>query len=463
MRSRLLHPAAVFTLLSLVFGAITIAVTPPLRGPDEGAHFLRAYGVSQGIFVPAQVDEKGRKVVPLAGPLYRDFAFFEAAREKARTPGFSYREVLAEYATKRGSALSPAATAAPVLVPYSGSESYSPVPYLPYAAAVIIAHAGNLDFLSILYLMRAAGLVAFTAVAVLAIARTPVQPWAFLLIAMLPSSLYGRSVISADGATLSLTLLVVALALQTALRGLTTVPQRAAWMTLCVLTKPSQIAFLLLELMVHRWRDLPHQWRTVALVTIPGMALSVLWVAATGGDIAAWRIYEGTDLPEQYSVLWKLKFMLAHPLHFPAAAVTSLEYSGELWRQLIGVLGWLDTRLLSWAYPLLTLLLASAALDRLEAERTLRIRVAAVATLTVLSYSAVVFLIFFITWTPIGADRVLGLQGRYFVMVLPLLALIIASLIPRRVPLAVTTSAAIVGSLLSAFAVLEAVLRKDWP
>src|SRR5918998_1557666 len=129
-------------------------------------------------------------------------------------------------------------------------------------------------------------------------------------------------------------------------------------MTLCALTKPSQIAFVLLELMAHRWRELPCRWRTVALVTLPGLTLSLLWVAATGGDIAAWRIYEGTALPEQYSVLWKLKFMLAHPLHFPAAALTSLDYSDELWRQLIGVLGWLDTRLLPWIYPLVTLLLA---------------------------------------------------------------------------------------------------------
>ena len=39
---------------------------------------------------------------------------------------------------------------------------------------------------------------------------------------------------------------------------------------------------------------------------------------------------------------------------------TTLDYSAELWRQLIGVLGWLDTRLNPLAYPVLSGLLSSS-------------------------------------------------------------------------------------------------------
>ena len=38
--------------MSLLFGTLLILATPPLRGPDETAHFLRAYGVAQGDIVP---------------------------------------------------------------------------------------------------------------------------------------------------------------------------------------------------------------------------------------------------------------------------------------------------------------------------------------------------------------------------------------------------------------------------
>jgi hypothetical protein len=50
-----------------------------------------------------------------------------------------------------------------------------------------------------LLLMRFFGLLAFTAVAAYAITVTPALKWAFVLIAMLPVSLYNRTVLSADG------------------------------------------------------------------------------------------------------------------------------------------------------------------------------------------------------------------------------------------------------------------------
>src|SRR5262245_56423940 len=61
----LTHPAAIFAALSIVFGIAIIAVTAPLRGPDEAAHFLRAYGVAAGHIVPSQQDAQSRKGIVL--------------------------------------------------------------------------------------------------------------------------------------------------------------------------------------------------------------------------------------------------------------------------------------------------------------------------------------------------------------------------------------------------------------
>jgi len=55
-RVALAHPATIFVVLSMLFGAAIIAITAPLRGPDEAAHFLRAYGIAQGDLVPSQAD-----------------------------------------------------------------------------------------------------------------------------------------------------------------------------------------------------------------------------------------------------------------------------------------------------------------------------------------------------------------------------------------------------------------------
>ena len=91
---------------------------------------------------------------------------------------------------------------AAIFAPFAGTEGYNPIAYIPYIAAAAIGRLLGLDFPNLLLLMRLFGLAAFTAAAAYAIAVSPVLKWAFVLIAMLPVSLYNRSVLSADGAAL---------------------------------------------------------------------------------------------------------------------------------------------------------------------------------------------------------------------------------------------------------------------
>jgi uncharacterized membrane protein len=234
-------------------------------------------------------------------------------------------------------------------------------------------------------------------------------------------------------------------------------------MTLCALTKPSQVVFAALEGMTRPLGLLRRHWAGVALVMLPGPALAALWVLAVGGEMAAWRLYEGAAVPAEFQPAWKLKFLLTHPLHFPAVLLTSLDYSGELWRQLVGVLGWLDTRLHALFYPLLTGLLVVANFDRLDLVGAVRRRVAWVAAFTAVGYFLLVFLLLFLTSTTIEDDRIKGVQGRYFLVMVPLVAVFVAALVPRRPNVLTQAIAAILLALLSGAAILEAVLRTDWP
>jgi hypothetical protein len=462
----LAKPAAVFVALSLLFGMLTIAAEPPLRGPDEKAHFLRAYGLSRGEIVPAGVDHEGRKGLLVPARLYDDLEFFEDTRYRIKTPGFSYREVLTDYAVladyKRRWAQPGMPQRPPVFVLYTGSEGYAPTAYLPYIAAALTARAAGLDFLGMFYLMRTAGLLAMTAAAAYAIAVVPNLKWAFLLIAMLPAALYGRAVISADGAVLSYTLLVTALCLRAAQSGTTgRAWERALWMTLCILSKPPQIAFAVLELMVGRLRDLRRAWPRAALVILPGLILGPLWVIAASAEVGVWRVIH-MGRPEEFDPVWKLRFMLEHPLHFPMLLIKSLDYSGELWKQLIGVLGWLDNPLRPAVYPALSALLVVVSLQRLALDRGTRARIAAIAALAAVSYFLAVWLIFFLTWTPVQADRVLGVQGRYFIVMLPPLVLALAALLPRALPEKIVAAAAVIGAVIAGGATLDAIVRITW-
>jgi hypothetical protein len=51
-----------------------------------------------------------------------------------------------------------------------------------------------------------------------------------------------------------------------------------------------------------------------------------------------------------------------------------------------------------------------------------------------------VYLIFFLTYTPIDVDHVRGVQGRYFVIVLPVAAVFVATMVDRDLPKAMSTA-----------------------
>ncbi len=235
-------------------------------------------------------------------------------------------------------------------------------------------------------------------------------------------------------------------------------------MTLCALSKQPQIVFVLLELMVSRLKELPRRWSRVAIVVLPCLVLSPLWVVAVSAEIGAWRLQlEEQHPPEHFDPLWKLLYMWEHPSHFPLVAWRALSgWADRLWLELVGILGWQDILLRPWIYLVLTVLLLLAPLQRLQLDGGARARVAVVAGLTVLAYVALVYLIFFLTYTPLDVDHVRGVQGRYFVIALPVAAIFVAAVINRELPEGMPAAIAIAGSVIAGIATVEALRQAHW-
>jgi uncharacterized membrane protein len=296
-----------------------------------------------------------------------------------------------------------------------------------------------------------------------AIKFTPKLKWAFVFIAMLPASIYNRSVLSADGAALAYALVIAAICLS-AIQRYVPVWQRSLWMTLCALAKQPQIAFIILELMVSRVTELRRRWGSVALIVLPGLILSPLWVIAVSAEIAVWRLGMAESyLREQFDPLWKLAYMWEHPLHFPAAVWTTLTVWGDrLWPELIGILGWQDVWLPFWVYIVLTIILMLVPLQRLNLPGAVRARVAIITSICVLGYFVAVYLIFFLSYTPVDIDHVRGVQGRYFVIALPVAAIFLASVLNVNLHPQIISAIGIFGSLFSGAASVGSLLWAHW-
>ena len=315
--------------------------------------------------------------------LYSELQFFRTAGEVfAREGGLGYPPLVAGYRSPIGSTADEP-DQAHIFAPFAGTEGYNPVAYIPYIAAAAIGRLFKLDFSDMLLFMRWFGLATFTAIAAYAIAVIPTLKWAFVLIALLPVSLYNRSVLSADGAALSTALVITALCLRAA-AGSTVgrVWERSLWMTLCALSKQPQIVFLLLELMVYRVKELPRQWLRISSVVLPSVILSPMWVVLVSAEVGAWRLQEeGHHPPEHFDPLWKLFYMWEHPYHFPLAVWRAVSGWGDrLWQELVGIVGWQDILLPTWTYLVLTALLFLVPLLRVGAELLDRLADLAAAT-----------------------------------------------------------------------------------
>src|ERR1700704_337076 len=153
-----IQPATVFILLSLAFGSLIAFVTPPLRGPDDIAHFLRIYSYARGELLPA-VEIDGRKGILVERELYNQLHFFRTAGERfarTREEGVRYGQIMAEYRDAVGT-IDDELDQAAVFAPCAGTEGYNPVTYIPYIAAAAIGRLFRLDFPDMLVLMRLFG------------------------------------------------------------------------------------------------------------------------------------------------------------------------------------------------------------------------------------------------------------------------------------------------------------------
>src|SRR5436853_377763 len=98
------RPTFVFVLVSIVFGSAVGVAVPPLRGPDEIAHFLRIYSYARGDLVPT-VEVDGRKGIFIERGLYTQLSFFKDAGERFarnRQQGLRYGEIMKEYPPQGG-------------------------------------------------------------------------------------------------------------------------------------------------------------------------------------------------------------------------------------------------------------------------------------------------------------------------------------------------------------------------
>ncbi|HYH46461.1 MAG TPA: DUF2142 domain-containing protein [Thermoanaerobaculia bacterium] len=412
-------PERALLVLGLLFGLLFLFVTPPYQVPDEPHHVLRSYHVGEGHLRTAPAG--GLDGVPASLP---DSAAAFAQKlpfnpEAKIAPG----DILASWRRP--------------LAPDERREiwifgTYLPLSYLPQAAGAAAARLLGLPALGVLYLARLGNLLACLALAWAALRVAPFFRWTLALLALTPMALFLRSSASPDAVTNALAALLLAAVLALAWgpegdparrrRDLLILFAAALGLVLC--KGGGYALFSLLILIVPRHRLAASQRRAAVLTaglllaTLAGFALSA-WTARQSYDAGALR--PGAHLDPQAQA----EIVLADPLRFAGlVAGDYLQHGLRYLYQFVGNLGWLDTPLPLAAAAAWSLLLLAVAIGDGPAGAPLSLRQRLVLLAVVAGTLAAISASQYLTWTPVGAGRIEGLQGRYFIPAAPLVLLL---------------------------------------
>lgn len=456
----------------LLCGILFAFANPPLQTPDESEHYLRTYAISMGRF-----DFDADRGYP--EDVSRLMQAFPGAWVNAHTsagigidpdteeeqPYNTAGYALKQYG-KEGAVQSIADSFAQYLAgessdadPVTEPVSFLILPFLPGALGMAVARLFGLGALGCLYAGRLGNLIAYTLLCWLGLRSAQKARPAFLCLMLLPMSLYMGASLSYDATLLACYYLMLALLT----RPTWTTRTAALYAVACIFangTKPYlNLLWVVLPLLLTK-----KEWKA------KGSRLAWAGICAAG-SLAL------TLFVEQYGVLMRhnygtiarqggaavnggeqLAFILSNPLRYLAVLLGTL-YENDGFLGQLGLFGWKDMPIafLSLTGPLV--LLAAALLCTPHTDSLGRRRLGGLGVFAAL-YGIGAMTAMYITYTPVGMVRIVGLQTRYFLPLWLLLAVGVAALARRALAPRLTNARAesLALPMFGGYALLGAVL-----
>lgn len=394
-----------FLVLGSIIGLTMVVVTPPFQVPDEDAHFFRAYQTST---FNLKLEKRGNRVgADLPGSIWGTWELFKGIplNPSRKVDASLYARAMSLNGNDR-------VFCSPIL-------PYTPVVYAAQAAGMLVGRAAGAPPIISFYLARIMNLALFLLMITCAIRWMPVMRWGLALLALMPMTMYLAASLSADTATIGISILMIAFILNCAAgEGRLTVRDILflfAGTLLLALVKQGYSPLIVLALLIPANR---FGSRLRKGFIIGGM---LALAAAIGiGCIAAMHNYTwglpGSDSSEQ------LRFIVAHPLHY-LGILFRVPFRASYFGSFIGWFGWLETRLPLWIIvPYGLMLLAVPLAERRSFHLSTRQRLLTGALFVFIV--ALVFTTQLLSFTPVGKMSIDGVQGRYFIPMSPLLLLL---------------------------------------
>ena len=401
-------PAVLFVSAYVMTAFAYSVVTGPFRAPDEFNHFFRSFAVAQGhwVAIPGEGESLGDllpeslwDVVLLAGgdpnPTNNRIdrpGLLEAYRRPLRPERVSFRE-------------------------HANTAVYAPAAYLPSAAAVAIGVRAECRPLLLFYIARWANVLICATVVAVAVCYMSFARWAALLIACMPMTLSQLGSVTADAMLFAVSFGWVALLVSLAFDSTGKLPNPALWtlLGLALLLSQMRPPYPLLLLLVFILSPRRFSGRMSAVGWLAAIVAAVV-VPCGLWNLQAARVSVPLLIPEvQTDPMGQLRGVTERPTEFLDRVKTDLiRRAPRYWREAVGQLGWLNLSLPGWVHVGFLILLPASCFLLPRPHYPPRWWQRGLFVVTFATGILAIALLIYVSFNSVGAERINGIQGRYY-------------------------------------------------
>ena len=329
MKNKILsvEPETLFLIIGLIYGLSFLVINPPLLGVDnEGEHFDKALYLSEGFVIPKILEHHAGYYIPEgAYNLEVEFYTLRNLHEKIRI--YDILLLLSQPLNDNNKVFTDIDPIPPnpiTSVSFSAIITYSPIPYLASAFAMIIGKILNFSPIILMYIGRLANLFVWIFFIYMAIRIIPVHKWVLLMLSLMPMTILLGASLSADSFTIAISFLVIAIFSELTFNNdkkeikLKDIGILFLLMSFLALSKQTYffLIFLFFLIPVNKFGSMKNMVIIFSIIFFSSFEISIIWNMAVNQFYIP--TYPNVSIPDQTS------FILSNPLNFINVLVNTI-------------------------------------------------------------------------------------------------------------------------------------------
>lgn len=422
-----------------------IICMPTFKNHDEIYHWYRAYEVSTGKLMEEVDGDTLGTILPqsISDVTTDDWQSITYAK---------VRESLNAELDKENTALLYSET----------SAVYSFVQYIPQAIGIFITRIFTDKVLLLAYGGRIINMVFSIILIYFAIKKIPFGKKILLLLSFIPIAIEGFSSLSPDAMTISMAFFYITYILSLAFSKENHIidGKKIAILTvLSVIMAMCKIVYLPLILLLfiipkEKFKN-EKKIKNIFIIGAIAVVLNLIWLMVAGIYLSHFR--EGDSSIQVISIL-------TNPIKYLQNCLYTVNLNGQeyIYSMFGGELGWGELVQLNSTVPyILCFILIWITITDQTIKNKFKLYQKVWITIAAIAVVGLIFTSLYVQWTTIGSDSVLGIQGRYFIPILPLVALLIGSQLKVKTDYSdenTCKTIAIIGVVLQIWAILAIVI-----